>query len=133
MMQKDRYWKYGCFGIAVCMLLRGVQTARQDILLRKCCKTVLAEVQHGFYGLYLLILLIGAFFLFAVWQWITGKPSVKRMAAVSLAAVAVYGMLTLGYQSYHDDVYDRSPRSEQKKYDWNEEKGLWYDLRGLFR
>ena len=82
---------------------------------------------------YLLILLIGAFFLFAVWQWITGKPSVKRMAAVSLAAVAVYGMLTLGYQSYHDDVYDRSPRSEQKKYDWNEEKGLWYDLRGLFR
>lgn len=131
-MQKDRYWKYGCFGIALCMLLRGVQTARQDILLRKCCKTVL-EKEQGYYGLYLLILLIGAFFLFAVWQWITGKPSVKRMAAVSLAAVAVYGMLTLGYQSYHDDVYDRSPRSEQKKYDWNEEKGLWYDLRGLFR
>lgn len=132
MMQKDRYWKYGCFGIALCMLLRGGQTARQDILLRKCCKTVL-EKEQGYYGLYLLILLIGAFFLFAVWQWITGKPSVKRMAAVSLAAVAVYGMLTLGYQSYHDDVYDRSPRSEQKKYDWNEEKGLWYDLRGLFR
>ena len=131
-MPKDRYWKYGCFGIALCMLLRGVQTARQDILLRKCCKTVLEE-ELGYYGLYLLILLIGAFFLFAVWQWITGKPSVKRMAAVSLAAVAVYGMLTLGYQSYHDDVYDRSPRSEQKKYDWNEEKGLWYDLRGLFR
>ena len=131
-MKKDRYWEYGCFGIALCMLLRGVQTARQDILLRKCCKTVLEE-ELGYYGLYLLILLIGAFFLFAVWQWITGKPSVKRMAAVSLAAVAVYGMLTLGYQSYHDDVYDRSPRSEQKKYDWNEEKGLWYDLRGLFR
>ena len=131
-MQKDRYWEYGCFGIALCMLLRGGQTARQDILLRKCCKTVL-EKEQGYYGLYLLILLIGAFFLFAVWQWITGKPSVKRMAAVSLAAVAVYGMLTLGYQSYHDDVYDRSPRSEQKKYDWNEEKGLWYDLRGLFR
>ena len=131
-MQKDRYWEYGCFGIALCMLLRGIQTARQDILLRKCCKTVL-EKEQGYYGLYLLILLIGAFFLFAVWQWITGKPSVKRMAAVSLAAVAVYGMLTLGYQSYHDDVYDRSPRSEQKKYDWNEEKGLWYDLRGLFR
>ena len=133
MMQKNGYWKYGCFGIAVCMLLCGIQTARQDILLRKCCKTVRAEEPDGFYGLYLLILLMGAFFLFAVWQWVTGKPSVRRIAAVSLAAVVVYGALTLGYQAYHDDVYDRSPHSEQKKYDWNEEKGLLYDLKGLFR
>ena len=132
-MQKDRYWKYGCFGIALCMLLRGVQTARQDILLRKCCKTVLAEVQHGFYGLYLLILLIGAFFLFMVWQWVTPNPSVRRMVSVSLAAVVIYSMLTFSYQAYHDEVYAQSSRSEQKKYDSNEEKGLWYDLRGLFR
>lgn len=132
-MQKGRYWKYGCFVLAFCMLLWGVQIAREDILLRKCCKTVLKEQTHGYYGLYLLILLIGAFFLFAVWQWITGKPSIKRMIAVSLAAIAVYGILTFSYQSYHDDVYERSSRSEQKKYDWNEEKGLWYDVRSLFR
>lgn len=133
MMQINRYWKYGCFGIAVCMLLAGIQTARQDILLRKCCKTVLAEQSGGRCDLYLLILLVGVFFLFAVWQWITEKSFVKRMAVITLIAVAAYGGLTLHYQAYHDDIYAQSTRSERKKYDRNEEKGLLYDLKGLFR
>lgn len=132
-MQKGRYWKYGCFVVALGMLLFGMQTARQDILLRKCCKTVLKEATHGYYGLYLLILLIGVFFLFAVWQWITGKPSVKRMIAVTLVALTVYSMLTVSYQSYHEDVYAHSSRSEQKRYNRYEQKGLWYAMQSLFR
>ncbi|MCD8355294.1 MAG: hypothetical protein LUE11_01790 [Clostridia bacterium] len=132
-MQRDRYWKYGCFGIAVLMLMYSVHIARLDALLRRCCKNVLYHCFFGQYGLYLLFLLMAAFLLFAMWQWITARTSRKRIVTTSLAAVCIYAVLAHGYLGYHYDVYTHSSQSEQKKYNKYYDKGLLYDLKGLIK
>lgn len=132
-MRNDRYWKYGCFGIAVILLLYSVHIARLDALLRRCCKKTLFYSFFGQYGLYLLFLVMAAFVLFAIWQWIAVKPSRKRMLQTGIAAVCIYAALAHGYLCYHHDVYIHASQSEQKRYNKAYDKGLLYDLKGLVK
>lgn len=132
-MRNDRYWKYSCFGIAVILLLYSVHIARLDALLRRCCKKALFYSFFGQYGLYLLFLIMAAFLLFAIWQWIVVKPSHKRMLQIGIAAVCIYAVLAHGYLRYHHDAYVHASQSEQKRYVKMYDKGLLYDLKGLIQ
>ncbi|MDO4175309.1 MAG: hypothetical protein Q4D42_11150 [Eubacteriales bacterium] len=132
-MRNNKYWKYGCFAVAVALALYSVRIVRLDAVLRRACKESLHKSFFGQYGLYLLFLVMTAFLLFAVWQWIASKPSRKRMLQATAAAVCVYAILAHGYLDYHQEVYAQASEEEQKRYDKLYDRGLLYDLRGLVK
>ena len=74
-----------------------------------------------------------ALLLYAVWLWIAEAVKKKQIACTMVLAVCLCAFLAAGYQDYHAEVYRRSTVSAQKKYQLLYEKGLFYDLKGLFR
>ena len=131
-MRNDKYWKYACFAVVAAMLALCVRLARRDLMLRKYCKDVKLVSFFGEMALPLIIVLVGAYAVFALWQWIPGHPAARRqLISATLAAVFAFGFLSGGYLRYHNTVYQASEK--QAKYDKAWEKGLMYDLRGLFR
>lgn len=130
-MKNRQYWKYGCFSIAVVLMLCCVHFARLDMLLRRYCKDALFQSYLGQYGLYLLFLLAAAYMLYVLWLWLTEKPSGRRALRATLIAVCIYAFFSGGYLQYHQQVYVQS--DHQAKYQKMYDKGLLYDLRGLFK
>ena len=131
-MKNDKYWKYGCSAVTAAMLVICVSVARRDLMLRKYCKDVELDSFFGELALPLLIVLVGAYAVFALWQWIADRPAARRqLISVTLAAVFSFGFLSGGYLRYHNAVYQASEK--QVKYDKAWDKGLLYDLKGLFR
>ena len=131
-MKNDKYWKYGCSAVTAAMLVICVSVARRDLMLRKYCKDVELDSFLGELALPLLIVLVGAYAVFALWQWIADRPAARRqLISVTLAAVFSFGFLSGGYLRYHNAVCQASEK--QAKYDKAWDKGLLYDLKGLFR
>lgn len=131
-MKNDKYWKYGCSAVTAAMLVICVSVARRDLMLRKYCKDVELDSFFGELALPLLIVLVGAYAVFALWKWIADRPAARRqLISVTLAAVFSFGFLSGGYLRYHNAVYQASEK--QAKYDKAWDKGLLYDLKGLFR
>ena len=130
-MKNRQYWKYGCFAVAVALLLCCVHFARLDMTLRRCCKDALFQSYLGQYGLYLLFLLAAAYLLYTMGLWLVNKPSRRRTLRITLATVCIFAFLSGGYMQYHQQVYAQS--EHQAKYQKVYDKGLLYDLRGLFK
>ena len=130
-MKNRQYWKYGCFAVGVVLVLCCVPIARADALLRRYCKDALFSSYLGQYGLYLLFLLAAAYLLYALGLWLRDNPSRRQALAATLAAVCLFAFLSGGYVRYHGQVYAQS--SHQAKYQKAYDKGLLYDLRGLFK
>lgn len=102
-----------------------------------CCtaraKSSCITARFATYGLYLFCLTAAALLLYAVWLWIAEAVKKKQIACTMVLAVCLCAFLAAGYQDYHAEVYRRSTVSAQKKYQLLYEKGLFYDLKGLFR
>lgn len=131
-MRNDKYWKYGCFAVAAAMLAGCILLARRDLMLRKYCNDVELDSFFGELALPVLIVLVGSYAVFALWQWIADHPAAHgQLICVTLAAVCLFGILSGGYLRYHNTAYQASEK--QEKYDKAWDKGLLYDLRGLFR
>ncbi|HIV67306.1 MAG TPA: hypothetical protein IAA32_00375 [Candidatus Butyricicoccus stercorigallinarum] len=131
-MRNDKYWKCAVSIAAAALLPVCVRLARRDLMLRKYCKDVELDSFFGELAPPLLIVLAAAYALFALWQWITVRPLARRrVLSVTLAALLAFGALSGGYLRYHREVYEASEK--QAKYDKAWEKGLLYDLKGLFR
>lgn len=132
-MKQEKIWKFGCFGVAVLLVLYSLHLARMDAVLRGACKKALYHSRFGTYGLYLFFLIAAALLLYALWQWITPRLNTRRMLRCMLAAVCVCAVLSWGYHRYHADVYVHSSREAQAKYEALYDRGLLWDLKGLFR
>lgn len=130
-MKNRQYWKYGCFSIAVALMLCCVHFARLDMLLRRYCKDALFQSYLGQYGLYLLFLLTAAYLLYTLYLWLIEKPSHRQALYATLIVVCLCAFFSGGYLQYHQQVYAQS--SQQAKYQKMYDKGLLYDLRGLFK
>ena len=131
-MKNDKYWKYGWLIVSTGMLVICVGLARRDLMLRKYCKDVELDSFFGELALPLVVVVVGAYAVFGLWQWIADRPSTRRqLLSVTLAAVVGFSFLSGGYLRYHDTVYQAS--GKQEKYDKAWEKGLLYDLKGLFQ
>ncbi len=132
-MKHEKIWKYTCFFVALALILYGVHLARIDAVLHGACKKQLHYSRFATYGLYLFCLTAVALLLYAVWLWIAEAVKKKQIACTMVLAVCLCAFLAAGYQDYHAEVYRRSTVSAQKKYQLLYEKGLFYDLKGLFR
>lgn len=132
-MKHEKLWKYGCFFAALALTAYGVYLARIDAVLRGACKKQLYHSRFATYGLYLFCLIAAALLLYAVWLWIAETVKKKQILCTTVLAVCLCVFLAVGYQSYHADVYRRSSVSAQKNYQTLYEKGLFYDLKSLFR
>lgn len=132
-MKHEKLWKYGCFFAALALTVYGVYLARIDAVLRGACKKQLYHSRFATYGLYLFCLIAAALMLYAVWLWIAQTVRKKQIVRTTVLAVCLCVFLAAGYQSYHADVYRRSSVSAQKNYQTLYEKGLFYDLKSLFR
>lgn len=132
-MKHEKIWKYTCFFVALALILYGVHLARIDAVLHGVCKKQLYYSRFATYGLYLFCLTAAALLLYAVWLWIAKAVKKKQIACTMVLAVCLCAFLAAGYQDYHAEVYRRSTVSAQKKYQLLYEKGLFYDLKGLFR
>ena len=132
-MKHEKLWKYGCFFAAFALTVYGVYLARIDAVLRGACKKQLYHDRFATYGLFLFCLTAAALMLYAVWLWIAQTVRKKQIVCTTVLAVCLCVFLAAGYQSYHADVYRRSSVSAQKNYQTLYEKGLFYDLKSLFR
>ena len=131
-MRNDKYWKYGCFVVVAAMLAGCIFLARKDLMLRKYCKDVELDSFFGQWALPVLIVLVGSYAVFVLWQWIAACPAAHRqLVCVTVAAVCLFGVLSGGYLRYHNIAYQMSEK--QENYDKAWDKGLLYDLKGLFR
>ena len=110
-MKHEKIWKYTCFFVALALILYGVHLARIDAVLHGACKKQLYYSRFATYGLYLFCLTAAALLLYALWLWIAEAVKKKQIACTMVLAVV----------------------SAQKKYQLLYEKGLFYDLKGLFR
>lgn len=132
-MKHEKIWKYGCFLAALILVAYGVYLARIDAVLRGACKKQLHHSRFATYGLYLFCLIAAALMLYAVWLWVAEAVKKKQILCTTVLAVCMCAFLAMGYQNYHAEVYQRSTVSAQKKYQMLYEKGLFYDLKSLFR
>lgn len=132
-MQSGTYYRCTCSAVAAAMLLYSMKPLRMYLVLRRKCSDGIPDGSvWGRNSLCFLLLITGVYLIYTAWLWITPEqPSCRQIICVSVIVIVLYILVAYQFYVFHHTAFLHSEK--QKAYWKFWKKGLWKNIKGLFR